>query len=585
MSIRHALSVFFLLLGLSAPLVGQTVAFVDEKGAVAATYLEGTRAYVRLTATSSGDGVETRNVTLTSAIAGDSEILVLRETSGRSGVYTGHIPLISQSYPVQAGVLETLTATDPDRRDTIQVQHASATATATLVGAKIELLDESGNPVPAFTAGDSIRVRVTSHLGNNPNNLDNTWLHITVPGSADAEYVSLTETWYRSGVYEAVVPLRSAYSVPENGVLEAEPGQQIVTHETERDYLAASTQYAVAASRVQILDTQGRPVELIAEGSRLRVRVVSELANSSPVVQDIVNVNLSSLISGDDEMLTLTETNYNTRTFEGEIDLRLGAGINGNGVLETGEDLGPPHRFDTVQASFGGVSDTATTYGSQVWFLDNAGSDAESYHAGATAYLRVEDHNAGQPTQIDFVQATVRSLATNDSENVSLRETGKATHVFEGSLAMQNAYGTSADGVLQAPPGDPIEAQHGDALGYTASGDQAMIQTVSLQFVDFYGQPIQEILQKLQPLRSGGGAAGEPGLRLDRRDHRDRPQPLRPGHRELPAARDRAEYRDLPGSGADHLGLVAARDGVRRLARDQPQRRALLLPGHGDRQL
>ncbi|MCP4567787.1 MAG: hypothetical protein GY841_09440, partial [FCB group bacterium] len=167
--------------------------------------------------------------------------------------------------------------------------------------------------------------------------------------------------------------------------------------------------------------------------------------------------------SGDLEILTLTETGANTGVFEGAIPMSAQTWAPGNGILETSEDYDSPFMFDTLTAIHTDGPDssstaTATTLGSRTWFLDAYGAVTSSYPVGATAYLRVEDHNYGQPGIVDNVPVVVGTFDTGDYENFFLVETGPDTAIYEGSIPLvENPTGNPVDGQLQVVSGARIE--------------------------------------------------------------------------------------------------------------------------------
>src|SRR6185503_18346611 len=153
-----------------------------------------------------------------------------------------------------------------------------------------------------------------------------------------------------------------------------------------------------------------------------------------------VTVTVQTLLGGDSESLPLTQTSPGV--FEGSLPLRQWPSVEPNsGYLETRQDYGPPHEFDTLRASYlstaGEVTDTVGTIGSRTWFIDAYGNLTETYAAGSTARVRVEDHNFDQPGIYNTVQVTVRSLMTGDLESVTLQETARDGGIFEGPLPLQ----------------------------------------------------------------------------------------------------------------------------------------------------
>ncbi|MFY9826644.1 MAG: Ig-like domain-containing protein, partial [Thermoanaerobaculia bacterium] len=163
---------------------------------------------------------------------------------------------------------------------------------------------------------------------------------------------------------------------------------------------------------------------------------------------------------------------------EAEIELREGPALSGNGVLETQENLGPLHEFETLHASYtaafnGGVSTAqAGTLSHRVWFIDASGQVVTVYTQGPRVYVRIEDHRFNDPGALDRSFAEVRS-ASGDLVDFELTETGLATGIYEGSLLVDLQGAPASDGRLQAHPGEEITAQI--ETGFTAEPARARI--------------------------------------------------------------------------------------------------------------
>ncbi|MCP4659763.1 MAG: hypothetical protein GY856_30540 [bacterium] len=197
----------------------------------------------------------------------------------------------------------------------------------------------------------------------------------------------------------------------------------------------------------------------------------------------------------------LTETGDDTWVFEGTIPLSVDPASASDGILQTTELSGPPHQDDVLTATYndayGGTSNTtATTRGSESWFIDAFGAVVSVYATGSTVYVRIEDHNFNTDGVFDTVDVTVSSLATGDSEPLTLWETGKSTAIYEGSLALEDGGGPSpSDGRLQAIGGEQIEVVHLDWFGFTQSSARATLEVATIEFIDENGVPTTEVME------------------------------------------------------------------------------------------
>ncbi len=267
------------------------------------------------------------------------------------------------------------------------------------------------------------------------------------------------------------------------------------------------------ASRVELVDAQGRPAEYFLEGGRVHVQVVDPLTGS-PGFPDTVEVALQADLSGDQESVTLTETGPSTGIYEGSLDLRSGPGSWNNGILETAFD-GPPYHFDTVRAAYDGSTDAVEMLGSLTSFVDAYGNETEAYPVGVAVRVRVEDHNVNDPAHYDTVGVTVTSLATGDAEGLALLEVAKDSGIFEGTVATQaNGSASPSDGYLQVQEGEEAEALHVDSNGATASGDRARVEAASVSFLDEAGRPtavlLENALARVRVISLGNN--GNPGV-------------------------------------------------------------------------
>ncbi|HEX6863719.1 MAG TPA: hypothetical protein VF414_12920, partial [Thermoanaerobaculia bacterium] len=484
MPIRRLFGLLVCALSLSSsPVLAQTVSFIDGSGADASVYLEKTEARVRVTVSDpSPANVDTVQVTLTTALSGDSEVVSLRETYRDSGVFEGRIRLDNNASPSQPGTLEAgALAGPPAAHDTLTAQFGSETDTAGLAPAGIQLLDSHGRPATDYTGGDWVHVRVEDHVrADDPGQRDTLTVRVQNQNMGDDETLTLTETALRTGVFEGRIRHLNTFSPVADGIV----GGYIGEHVRADYYVSGYAEYVtvsvgLVSAHVEILDRDGKPTSLVPESSPLRLRVTHLAASGNPGTVDVV---VQAQLTGDQETVILTETGPATGVFEGTLPMSAFGQVQAaDGVLHTAEDVGPPHRFDQVSVTYqddynysGITGVAAATYGSETRFTDAEGKDAETYAAGFPAWVRVEDHNANQPAVVDTVLATVESLTHGDTEVLILTETGQDTGVFAGSIAMELPYGGSpGDGLLEAGADETIRALHSDALGMTASGDLA----------------------------------------------------------------------------------------------------------------
>lgn len=265
---------------------------------------------------------------------------------------------------------------------------------------------------------------------------------------------------------------------------------------------------------VSFLDAQGSPASVYLEGSRAFLRVEDPAASLN------VLVDVSAALTGDAEQVQLTETGPATGVFTGSIQLSL-AGPSVDGLLQTSRfTTTSPPAFDTLTATYGAASASASTEGPTVAVLDSSGNEVTSFAVGNTVHFRLRDGFANGGPSVDTiwleVMATVRSW--NEYELVNLTETGGDTSVFEGSVpTVQGIDPVQMDGVVELEPGDLLQARH----YYPAWGPYVIAEAtavsdlpVTITFLEWAfdtDRPISEIYEfsYFQIRVTDGAAAGQ----------------------------------------------------------------------------
>ena len=490
------LSVLFAFAG---PAFGQTVSFLDAQGNPATVYLEGSRAYLRVEDPAADMSVP---VDVSAALSGDFEQIQLGETG--PGVFTGSIQL-SLTGSSGDGLLQTSrdTSTSPDTFDTLTATYGAASTSASTEGPSLEVLDSSGNEVTSFVVGNTVHFRLRDALANGGPSVDTIWVEVmaTVRSSFEYELVNLTETGGDTGVFEGSVPtVQGIDPVQMDGVIELEPTDLL---QARHYYPAAEWPYVIAeATAVSDLpvtitflewafDTD-RPISELYEFSFFQIRVTDGAAAG----QNTITVRVTSDLRGDEELMTLSEDYDNLGTFYAPYGIAATMSPTPpatDGLLEVTEIPGPPHQFDTVRATpvTCSVSPCPTAVagviGSSVRFLDSQGEDTQTYSAGDTVTLEVRDYTVSQQP-IAQTTATLVSQS-GDSETVDILAYFPYTGLYRGSILCEEGPPVPGDGVLQVHEPDTITASHLDPLGFSSSTDTATVGSVTVVFLDRFGNP------------------------------------------------------------------------------------------------
>jgi hypothetical protein len=465
--------------------------FIDEQGLPAAELLENGTARMRVISLQDSGSLQ---VELRSLYSGDQELVTLAETGPATGVFEGSIRLLYAPGNPGSGRLDVSGSGSPEyRQETVTATFRSRTATARTVGSRVLFVDAFGRETGRYALGSPAYLRVIDPSANYPDQINDVVVTVRVPGG-EREFVELTETGFDTGVFEGTLPTAQGSGPQGDGTLQGAVGLAIEAEHGNWNSPHPSLATAVfAGSSVLFVDADGQPAAIYLEGSRAYVRVVAPLAGTATVA-----VDLSVALSGDLETLALVETAPGSGVYENSIRLRpLGSGIqSGNGSIETTQSEGPPHEYDTLRVFYGGSSASVGLTGSRLSFVDAYGAETDSYAAGATAYVRLEDHNRDEPGAVDLAAVILQAGGTLESEEALLTETGPDTGVFEGSLPLAaNALLNPGDGILQAPAGILIEASYLNAMGFTYSRAEALITDAGIAFVDDQGRPAAELLE------------------------------------------------------------------------------------------
>jgi hypothetical protein len=484
-----------------ARLLSSSAQFIDEAGVATHEVLEGGVARIRVVSSSpyGGSGMPI-TVMVSSRYAVDQENVTLNETSYGSGIYEGTVQLswVPLGYGLSGNtLLETSNSGMPAYLgDELTVTYQDGEGKAVTIPSRVHFIDGFGRVAATFPVGGPVGVRVEDHNQDDPTTKRTFQVQVREAGSGDADMVTLTETGFDTNVYEGSFNTADAPVTPGDGVLQIQPGRVIeAEHPNAHTPAFAVAQATMTGASVLFVDAAGQPAEVVFEATRAYVRVRDAYSVS-------VTVQLESVLAGDNEYLTLTRVGTSS-VFEGSLPLRSSPAASSNGFLETLQDPGPPHEFDTLrvthQTAWGPVTDTVGTTGSRTWFVDAWGNPTETYAAGSTAYIRVEDHNFDQPGIYNTVQVTVRSLMTADLELLTLQETGRDSGIFEAPLPLQVLdypyTPTANDGRLQSRAGEEIEAVHNNVPGGTSSSDQARLLSSSAHFIDEAGVVTHEVLE------------------------------------------------------------------------------------------
>jgi hypothetical protein len=250
---------------------------------------------------------------------------------------------------------------------------------------------------------------------------------------------------------------------------------------------------------VEFTDVNGRALSEFRIGGEAFVTVKDRDANSHSDRVNTVTVNVFAPSSGGRETLTLVETGVNTGAFRNAKGLKLVAAggtdaaddgqlavyhghmiyVEYRDIQQTGDVTQRKDDFDITYAMASIYSTrvfSVTAAGSRtlrISFTNDAMQNVEEYKIGEDVFVKVEDpDNNHSKDQVDTLKVTVIDRDTNDTETITLTETGPDTGVFfsKQGLPLRRPGQPSGcasvcpdDGALQMEDRDLIEAHYQDA--------------------------------------------------------------------------------------------------------------------------
>ena len=519
--LKRRLSLVLSLFALAAPAFGQSAAFVDDRGRDVSQHAEFTRIHVRLTdpVLDVSGGRDAAEVILYSTAGGDNELLTLRETGDRTGVFQGGIEVWGgDGSPHWPGTLETFRDPASYTDDTILLYRGGLLVdTATVVSSLTHLLNDRGEEVSSYAAGERIHVRVQDRFYQTPGP-DMAFVRIQT-SAGDDETLPLVEASIVRGYFTGSLPGRLGTPTPGDGIVQTAPGVTITArHDDLNGVTSSSATAAVTPHSLAFIDARGNPVSTIFPGSRAFLRVVDHGANLFPQDRDLLTIQVASQGTGDSLFAFLTETGPATGVFEGWVNLTTDSFVDPeDGRLSTSYQ--GPDQFDTVTATHTTGDGTSTANAETLWsvtrILDDHGQDALVLPLGGEVRVQVDDPARSKSFFLGVGTSIVdlRSLVAGDVETLTVEDADVPGTTFEGAMPVVQGDAVPGNGVLEVlGTADTVEARHFDHNGQTVSSDTAGLVVNLTRFLDEGGKPTDLLfehfparVQVLEPTNHGSG--------------------------------------------------------------------------------
>ena len=469
---------------------GSEVYFINAWGIEVGSYAIVDTVYVRVKepARDTSTSVETTTVTLVTSSLSDTETVTLTETGASTGIFEGQINLLHDSiWTSEDGILHgyfggQITATHNDT-----LGYTSSQDTVWLESILVDFIDGDGATTTEVLEGGTARLQLFDQGSNwNLLQVDTVSMEVQSVNGGDSEFVTLTETGVDTSLFEGEIPL-SRNGLSGSGVLDTSsgPSPSYAPEELLALWQGRTARARTVGSEMVFIDGSGQVTQSFATGFPISVRVTAP-ALDDPSSLDTTSVQLVTLVSGDSESLTLTETGVSTGIFEGAIG--SGSSTPGDGVLGTGYT-------DTVVATHvhaDGANTTVTQ--AQVTevtlqFIDGSGQPISVVLQGSQARVRMlnyfENWDSGTAQS---VSVNISAQLTGDTEDLNLVETGPDTAIFEGSIDLSINPAQAFNGVLETTESggqpDTLEVSHFGTVTTTATATTLGSRT---WFIDDFG--------------------------------------------------------------------------------------------------
>lgn len=353
----------------------------------------------------------------------------------------------------------------------------------------ITFVDEQGDPATTLLDNGAVRVRVTDPAANTSPGRDAVTADVTSDLGGDSESLSLLETGPGTGVFEGLVDLVYFYWTP--GLVTASSAGPPPTHDTlHATYPVNGATAAAGLVKVSFsfIDAWGRESTSFVAGHTVGLRARSDWF-STEFGRDYVQLQISSLTSGDSESWNLMETGTNTGVFEGFFPTTRSLSPSGDGQL--GVSVG-----DTVTVAVPTYWDQTApsaqiqATGSVLVLLDADGKPADTFTEISRVHIRVTAPAASGPVSVQ-----VAAAQSGDVETVLLSAVGQGS--YEGEIDVEPIPHNTpdhGDGVLQHSKvwGPPLQMDT-VTVSYAGSGgtssDSASFIRGRIEFLDVLGEP------------------------------------------------------------------------------------------------
>ena len=358
----------------------------------------------------------------------------------------------------------------------------------------VALLDYFGRETDEQLAGDDVRVRLVDFNRSLDEYVRET-LTVTVRAiNGDVETLQLTESDLNNAVFEGTLPGSYDTGSPGDGVLGYMEGSVEVAHQNAGGATESTVRVRVVENLIYVLGASALPAGHAGQEVDVPV-VLRRIAYASDTYVDSHFLTAHTLQTGDEENVLVTETGAATNFFTGTMRLELGPATLYDNVLTIADTATENDAVEVTYSYKQQESSRFETVGAELRFVDAQGGSAASFADRSTLYLELDDPRRDNTPAFDTVDVTLTSLVTGDQETLTLGETGPTSTVWVGSLDLDNSLAVPGDGVLQAAPGEQVEALYVFEGGAFETRSRAEVVDTLLVIVDEGGLGTDVVLK------------------------------------------------------------------------------------------
>ena len=487
--------------------------------------------------------IETVSVIVTNIRTGETETLVLTETSNNSGVFdlaglntsSKASDSISSTNRLYVRPGDTLTAKYTDPTD------GTDSVTSPVITTIPDTTTSSGTSPVRVATSESISITVTdSDQNRDADAVETIAVIVTNQTTGETEILILTETGKNTGIFDIAsltLSLNASDSGSPSGKLYVKPGDTVTAKYTDpRDPKDSFTTAAISVappptSVASDTTVTVLPSAAVTASDSIAPMISDPDQNLNGDVVETIAVVITNSLTGETEILILTETGKNTGIFDiAGLPLSTLASDSGTGSGKLYIKSG-----DTVTVKYTDPNDPSDSFTSAAITINADTSTSSlttvtSIAAGDSLTATVSDSDQNMNgNAIETVTVTITNQTTGETETLTLTETAENAGIFgiAGLPTTSNATAAaSGSGTLYVraldtltvkyvDPTDSTDSRTSGAIAVTGETLTAFLDTIQQIRISVYrGGPDSNVFVFRPTGRGGEGLPGLDGHRM-----------------------------------------------------------------------